>query len=268
MRALYCCRQVCGLETFPTANGFETRQLVATHLEALRATPCFSNSRIVVIPEANLGNEAQEIAEHVLNLAGVTVLTERDNAYGVYTSPGLPQMYVFSVDNLLAQNAISYHDPVITANPFLTKITSEEAAAATRAEFERQLRSFRRIHTLPKALNSSKRVSYTGKAGKDNQRTASLKDDMCMALLIGVFWSGKHRAGLIDERSYGSALLRPDGRTIAPIVRPPTDSAQPSTTVLMRAPKRKTRDDQQQDEDVSELESYAVNTGKKTRRVV
>lgn len=238
---------------------------MATHLEGLRAQPCFARSRIVLVPEANLGNDAQEVSEHVLSMAGVTVLSQKANAYGVYTSPGLPQMYVHSVDNLLAQNAISYHEPVVTVNPFLTGKSADEARAAARAEFERQLRSFRRVNLLPKALNSVVRASYSGKVDNDGQRTNRLKDDMCMALLIGVFWSGKHRAGLVDERGYGNAFVRTDGHPIAPIHRPPTQqqssssAAAPASTALFRAPKRKSNADEV--EAVSELESYVVDAG-------
>lgn len=212
--------QICGLENYATSNGFETRQLVAAHLEGLRATECFRQSRIVLVPEANLGNEAQEVTEHVLEMAGLTVLSQRDDAYGVYTSPGLPRMYVFRFGDLLAHDAVSYHAEMVTVNPFQTGVSPADRRAGARREFERQLRSFRRIHLLPKALSSRVSVAFTGKADKDNQRTNRLKDDMCMALLFGVYWSGQHKNGLVQERGYGQRFVRPDGVPIAPVTRP------------------------------------------------
>ena len=204
------------METHPTSNGFETRRLVHEHVAALRRTQCFAGSRIVLVPEANLGNEAQEISEHLLQTSGLTVLCQRDDSYGVYTTPGLPQKFVFRVDNLFAHEGVSYHGEVVTANPFANGSTRKDAAAAAKKEFERQLRSFRRIHILPKSLNGRVSMTFTGKADKDNKKSRSLKDDMCMAFLFGVYWSGQHKGRLVKERAYTSRFVRGDGKTLAP----------------------------------------------------
>ena len=115
------------------------------------------------------------MSEHVLNMAGVTVLCQHDNAYGVWTTPGIPQMYVFRFSDLLSHGAVFYHDKLISVNPFLTKNTPAEKIVIAKKELERQLRSFRRVNLLPKSLNARITVSFSGKIGKDNQRTASLK---------------------------------------------------------------------------------------------
>ena len=211
--------QVCGLEHFATGNGFETRRLVSDHLDALRDTPCFARARIILVPEANLGNEAQEVAEHCIGMAGLTVLAEKGNYYGVWTQgPNIKSAYVFRVSDLLAHRGLRYHDPLVVANPFLTGATPDERRNEARREFERQLRSFRRIAMLPRSLGGRPRIHYTGKSDQDNTQTSRLKDDMCMALLFGVYWSGQHKNGMCPERGYNRQLVRPDGVTIAPVV--------------------------------------------------
>jgi len=211
--------QICGLDVYAAKDGHETRQLVASHLEALRQHSCFRHSRIVLIPEANL-SEGQEVAEHVISMPGLTVLSKREDTYGVYTVPGIKAMFVFRVTDLLAHQAISYHSTLVTANPFLMNMPAADKAANARKEFERQLRSFRRVHLLPRSVNGRRSEAFSGKVDKDNKQTNRLKDDMCMAFLFGVYWSGQHLNGLIGERGYTGRFLRPDGRPIAPIVRP------------------------------------------------
>jgi hypothetical protein len=198
------------LENHPTRNGRETRELCRAHVHALRGHACFRDSHIVLVPEANLGNEAQEISESLIATPGLSVLCQTEHAYGILTSPGTPAMYVFRLADKLQDNALCYHEPLVTANPFVTNATQAERVRAARKEFERQLRSFRRIFILPKPLHSIVRVAYTGKADKDNQRTNRLRDDMAMALLFGVYWSGQHMAGLIGERGYTRRFSRPE----------------------------------------------------------
>ena len=179
------------------------------HVEALRRTQCFRDSRIVLIPEANLGNEAQEIADHMIETPALTVLCATEHCWGILTSPGTPAMYTSRIKEKLQEDALSYHSPIVTANPFVATGTPQERIVAVRKEFERQLRSFRALHVLNKSLVSIGKIAYTGKADKDGQRTNRLRDDMAMALLFGVFWSGKNIAGLIGERGYDHRFVRP-----------------------------------------------------------
>ena len=231
------------------------------HVEALRATQCFGKSRIVLVAEANLANEAQEIAEDLIGMAGLSVLCSREDSYGVWTLPGLKKMFVFRVGDLFAKGAVSYHQQLVVANPFQTSMKPDERVIASRKEFERQLRSFRRIHLLPRALTGKVIVAFTGKADKDNQQSNRLKDDMCMAFLIGVYMSGQHMNGLIKERGYRRKFVSADGRPIASTV---ADIAMPAAVgtslsaamaATMSAGVSRARDESAAD--ASELESYA-----------
>jgi hypothetical protein len=134
-----------------------------------------------------LGNEAQEIAEHCLReFVGMSVLSQKRDRYGVLTSQDTKRKYVFRFSDLLAQGGICYHHELISANPFVSNVRPAERAKAARMEFERQLRSFRRVHMLAPSLSSDPYVVFTGKAGPDNKNTSRMKDDMVMAALIGM----------------------------------------------------------------------------------
>ena len=224
--------QVAGLDHYGTQNGRETRELCRAHAAALRECACFRGARIILVPEANLGNEAQEISEMLVHLRGITVLCSTNKAYGVYTNPGTPAKYVFRVEEKLAEEAIIYHEPLVCGNPF-TNLPRAEGAKRARAEFERQMRSFRRVMTLPKSLSSRVRVAYSGKIGDGNTRTNRLRDDLCMAFLFGVYWSGQFLANRGPfERGYTSRFERPEGGTAEK--RPMEDAATTSTTSRRR----------------------------------
>jgi len=168
---------------------------------------------------------------------------------------------VFRFGDLLSHGAVRYHDTLVSANPFLTKNKPAEKVTMAKKELERQLRSFRRVSIMPKSLNSRVSVSYSGKVDKDNQRTNRLRDDLCMALIFGVYWSGQHKNALISERGYQGRFLRPDGMPIAPVFRPPETATH---TILMQPPKRRRLADDAT-VSVSEMESYADTQRKRTR---
>jgi len=194
---------------------------VATHIAMLKQEPCFANARYVLAPESNLANEAQEISEHMLRqFTGVSVLSQKTDRYGVLTSQDTKRKYVLRFADLLAHGAISYHEPLIAANPFVANTRPEAKAKAARMEFERQLRSFRRVHMLAPSLAADPYVVFTGKAGPDNKNTSRMKDDMVMSVLIGIYWSGQYLNGLVRERSYSRQLSRGvQALPIAPVVR-------------------------------------------------
>lgn len=194
------------------ADGTERRKLCRAHLRGLRQIPCFRSSRIVVVPETNL-DVVQDIAEDLLNSeAGVSVLCARRGRYGVLTLESNKGMYVDAVNKRLAENAICYHSHVVSANPFTAANTPAiERVAKARKEFERQLRSFRRIMVLPKALLSAIRIAHSGRADKDNKRSGRMRDDMTLALALGIHWSGHHAhcTGNVHEYGHGNRLIRP-----------------------------------------------------------
>jgi len=180
------------------------------HVRGLRQVPCFRQSKIVLVPESNL-DVTQDISEDLLATEpGLTVLAGRENRYGVRTGSGSHEQYVNSVSKRFAEGAVSYHKTIVTANPFADANTPpSERVAAARKEFERQLRSFRKVMLLPKSILSAVRVAHSGRVGKGNERSARLRDDMCMAFILGVFWSGHHIVGTVLEYGRSNRLIRP-----------------------------------------------------------
>jgi len=212
------------MDNHPCKFGWQTRDLVASHVRALRAHACFRSARIVLLPEANLGNEAQEIAESLIGVfENLEVVCDREDQYGVHTNPGSPEMYVRAFGSLLALGAVSYHSTLLTANPYAdSKLTLEQRAKRVRGEFERQLRSFRRVPLLPKSLIARPRYAYTGKGDKDNQRSASMRDDLVMAALFGLYYAQQRVNGLMFRRGFDNRLLTAEAaernRRMAPLI--------------------------------------------------
>lgn len=197
------------------------------HILALRSKPCLRNARIVFIPESNLAGEANGVSEHIITMVtGIRIVSQKEDRYGCVTTQDTKRKFVFRFEDLLAHGAVSYHESLVSANPFIKNVTPVELAKRSRMEFERQLRSFRRIHMLSPSIQADPYVAFSGKAGPDNKNTSRMKDDMVMACLLGIYWAGQYLRGLLRWREAERALERDTGRVIAPIVRHVHDGGQ------------------------------------------
>lgn len=203
-RACAClaCAQICGLDVYPTQNGPGTRTLAEQHVRALRANECTRNAKIVLLPECNLANEAQEVSDHLLGHFGdIEVGCVYENKYGVVTAGDMPGQYVFRMANKLAENAVAFHHTGVCGNPWLdANLTQQQRFEQARRTLEQQLQNFRKVYIVPQSLNQKISVRYTGKTGNDNQRSTRQKDDLAMALMMGIYWSGQHLANKLDTR--------------------------------------------------------------------
>lgn len=195
----FCCcgTQIVGLDQHPTRTSEGPRRLLLAHIDALSRRREFLRCRFTIIPEACIDNVAQDLAKVCLRRRrDVQVMCQYSHAYGVWTAPGDPERYVLRMRDKMAEDGIFFHETVTCANPYSNHRTQAQRIAETMREFKRQLRSFRAIHLVPTALGNKVRVVYTGKADKDNKRSKSLRDDMCMALLLGFFWYTQYTAAL------------------------------------------------------------------------
>jgi hypothetical protein len=206
-----------GLESHPTKVPAQPRQILYKHLDALRAQPHLRRARFMIVPEANLGDQAQSLSQHTLRrYRDVDVMCQHSHCYGIFTKPGDPERYVMRMNDKLAEDGLFFHDKLVCVNPFST-MSAADRLETTLKEFRRQLVSFRAIHIVPTSLTSRVRIVYSGKADKDNQRSNRTKDDMCMALLFGYFFytqfvSPHH---LIDKRdSHHMLRIDPTGGTV------------------------------------------------------
>jgi hypothetical protein len=177
------------LDAHGTDDDEQPWHMLKAHLAALRGTPCFSKCRFRLIPEANLGDQAQTLSKRaVAALHDVEIVSQYQHCYGIFTAPGSTERYVFKLREKLRDRAIRYHHSLVSANPFdeqASLLSRDERVALVRRKFERQMASFRMVFNVPKSILAKVGITYTGKAGKDNERTSRLQDDLCMALLFG-----------------------------------------------------------------------------------
>ena len=215
------------MDEYDTNNRTEALALCRAHLAALRANPCFRDAKICLIPEANLANEAQNVADDLVETPGISVLCEYKDRWGVWTRSGAKALYVFRLTEKLAEDAVAYHgkDYVLTGNPFIRGKTRAQIGQKTRNELEKQLRSFRRVVIAPKNIGSDVKILFSGKVDKDNNRTSRLRDDLCLALLLGVYWSGQARDGLIQERGFSGRFYAPRNHIPTPVSASDYDAA-------------------------------------------
>ena len=159
----------------------------------------------MLIPEANLGNEAQMLSQMCLRrYADVDVMCQKTHAYGVFTAPGDPERYVMRLQDKLAEDGIFLHDKPVCASP-CDKVAKTPAAKWRKVleEFHRQLTSFRGVYIVPASYNARVTLVWTGKADKDGKRSNRAKDDLVLALLIGYYYCTQYNSvhNLVNKRT-------------------------------------------------------------------
>lgn len=183
---------IVGLESVPTTGWQETSRLLYAHMKALKEQRCFADCRFMLILEGNLGNEAQICAHEILKQdSRADVLCQTDYSYGVFTDPGDPERYAAVMQDRLQVEGVAFHRDWVTVARKNQQLSKEALRANVLREFRRQMVSFKAIHVVPKALFGRIRIKYTGKADRDGKRSSRLKDDLCMAFIIGLFYATK-----------------------------------------------------------------------------
>jgi hypothetical protein len=198
----------------PTKTPSQPRQILYAHLDALRADPQFRNCEYVVIPEANLGDQAQLLSQVLLRrYRDVRVMCATSHCYGIFTKPGDPERYVLRMRDKLAEDGLFFHSKIVCANPYAGSVTQAAKLAATLSEFKRQFYAFSAYHVVPVHIHSQVRMIYSGKIGKEGKRDKHKKDDMLMAILFGYYNYLQYISpyNLVSERDSHS-MLRIDPR--------------------------------------------------------
>jgi hypothetical protein len=197
---------VCGLDVHETRNDEESAVLCIAHIKALREHPCFREARIVLIPEANLANEAQIVSRHVFDHCGrgVYVAVQHAGVYGVNTNGVTRPLYVRDFKGKLDESAIRYHDRMVCANPAREARGESYSVrlAAAKREYEQQVATFRVGDHVPESMRQQ-RSRWYGAADNNGRRSERLRDDMAMAGMMALHWSGQLRIGqiiMVDKR--------------------------------------------------------------------
>jgi hypothetical protein len=201
---------VCALDAFGTNDVNQPWLMFRAMTAKLRGVARYAACEFVGIFEANLGDQAQYVAHHALaQLSDVKILCQHQHCYGVFTTPGVTEKYVFRMREKLQERAVCYAPNLLSANPFETQMSSEELVTDNKRKFERQLAKFQMVFNVPKSILSKIGITYTGKSGKDGERSTREQDDLCMAFLFGFFYycqltADPPRAHL---KSYRNALM-------------------------------------------------------------
>lgn len=178
--------------------------MLYAHLDALRAQPCFKACRFMLIPEANLGNEAQTLSQMCLRrYRDVDIMCQKPHAYGVFTVPGDPEKYVMRLQDKFAEDGVFFHDKLVCESKCDNKLSRAEKLKKVMGEFHRQLATFRGIYIIPQSFNSRVSLVWTGKADKDGKRSNRTKDDIVLALLLGYYYCTQYNSvhNLVNKRS-------------------------------------------------------------------
>ena len=175
---------ICGLESHAVSGHGEVRNLLETHVRAIRAT--FPSSFIIFIPESNLGHEASHMAHMLRDVPKCRSLMERGQP-GVLTTHKRKELYTNCAVERFAGGSIWYSEKFVCADPYEDANSRE---ARVKKMFRRQLAVFSKI-VVPRGKEYNiPKVIYSGKEQGE--------DDMCMTFLIGLYWSIKFFTNATD----------------------------------------------------------------------
>lgn len=182
-------------------------QLVIDHVLLLRRTPCFREAEIVLVPESNLGNEAQWIGitvpEHVTNTS--CIINKDATRYGILTHASTKPKFVTTLESFFASGGVSYHEQLVISTT-LESVRPDRLEENMKRKFHDQLRNFRRVLLSTKSLSSQKKFAYTGRADMNNNLSSAMRDDLVMALVFSLSGATAHQRGLLQTRGYANPL--------------------------------------------------------------
>lgn len=152
------------------AHPDEARNLLIRHFGKITSHHLFKQSKIVFIPENNLGMEHHHLNTMVQDLCAEGVVTYWDGKNpGLHKTEAVTRQYQILMAQALATNSIRFDCSLFT-------VTREKNVAAMRDLLQEQMCRFQWLVRKPANDHGDPRVKLTGKIG--NQQ-----DD----LLIGLF---------------------------------------------------------------------------------
>ena len=163
--------------------------MLNAHLAALRAIPRFAGCRFRLIIECNLGQGSAICDSALTNLGDADVVCSTSHSYGVYTVPGLKNAYFARIRKLLAREAISFYETVVSACPYQAAMSRQELVRSNLEKMENQFRGFRAIYSIPKTVTARITVTMSGHGDQNNQYTTRATDDLVMATAFGIYFA-------------------------------------------------------------------------------
>lgn len=148
--------------------------LVEDHVRRIREVPMLQSSEIVFMVERNLGFEAehhQRALEHIP--FSRHRIDHQAKRFGILTTQDIKYQMMTLLNNMLRDHRINVRQPLLSADP---------DGNAKRLREQLGIYSFQ--YKDAQNVFGKQRVALCGKVG-------GLKDDVCMALQLGVYYSAQ-----------------------------------------------------------------------------
>lgn len=166
---------IVGIDSEPVRNEREEYMLIHRHYQRLTDNHILKQSRLIFIPENNLGLEAHHLDAMVQDIPRVEVFWETSKKPGICKTEQNTRQYQFLLSNLLSQKGLLFDRDLFT-------VTREKTPAAM---LEMTMDEMLRYHWSVKKApdeNGRDKVKLTGKIG-------NLQDDIliaiCMVIHVG-----------------------------------------------------------------------------------
>ena len=158
------------MDAEPVRNERDEYLLLHRHYQKIKDNPIFRQSRLIFIPENNLGMEHHHLDSMVQDIDGVTTFWETAKKPGISKTEKSTRDYQFLLSNCLSQKAFHFDIDMFTC-------TKEKTPKCMRDVLEDQMGRF---HWSVKKANDEHgkdKVKLTGKVG--NQQ-----DDLLIAVAM------------------------------------------------------------------------------------
>lgn len=165
---------IIGMDSEAVRDDREEYLLLSRHYQKLSGFRHYRESRLVFVPENNLGMESAHLDTMVKDIPGVVTYYEKPNKPGVCKTGATTRGYQFELSNALSYGSIKFEHDLFT-------ITKEKSAACMLDQLQEQML---RYHWQKKAAvdaMSKDRYTLTGKVG-------AKQDDLLIAVMMALYW--------------------------------------------------------------------------------
>jgi len=126
-------------------------------------------------------------------MRAVYVIGDGKSVAGVRTG-NRKMLYLEHILSQFSDGSLRISDAVVVQNPAHAD-TERTAREATLAEFEKQLRQFKRITYMPRLATGKAHTTVSGKVDEAGVVQSGRRDDMVMALLMCSYWQLQYSLG-------------------------------------------------------------------------
>ena len=172
---------ICGMESHAVKGYGEIRNLLETHVRAIRNI--FTSSWIIFVPESNLGHEASHMSHMLKDVPKCRSLMERGEP-GVITTHKRKELYSNTAVERFASSGVWYASQFVCVNPYGD---ANKRGARVKRMFRKQMGIFSKI-VIPSGSNHSRpKIIYSGKEQGN--------DDLVLTFMIALYWSIQFMTG-------------------------------------------------------------------------